>query len=528
VALRSPLKGKGEESLFPFFVFLISLLYGSLNFYLFSKLPEFRAPIPGSDTALYWFLGELGKEEGVLLPDFKNYFFSPIYAYLFVLFSHFGNSVSLASLFSLACYVLSSLLLFSVSRLIFKDSLTAFIGALLFTFYKPVAFYALLPLKTMFFILVFLSFLYFLLRESSFLSGVFAGLSILVEGMALPLVLVSLTYSLLKGRPSFRKFLVFLCGLSFILAPFSFRNLLVGGSLIPLSPVSGIHLYIGNNERATGIYRRVPGVRPNAFGHYFDAKEVAERESRRKLSDGEVNDFWKKKAISFIKENPKRFVLLYLDKLLLTFNRFEVPNNFNIYVVSELIPTLKYNLFDFSILFPLGLSGVILFLLREKRLNLLLLLLAVYPSVLSLFFITSRYRIVLVLFLIPYAAYLLRNLKELRKPPLKLTFILLSSLLAFKVSNLNFPQLQKKAMERAYVKRVFFASRIGDIERKLQATDSQMERKRLLLREARLFYLAGMKEVGNFLREKALSVKIKDVKQRRRAKNERAGDSQKE
>ncbi|RUM44230.1 MAG: hypothetical protein DSY35_02410 [Desulfurobacterium sp.] len=174
------------------------------------------------------------------------------------------------------------------------------------------------------------------------------------------------------------------------------------------------------------------------------------------------------------------------------------------------------------------LTGVILFLLREKRLNLLLLLLVVYPFVLSLFFITSRYRIVLVLFLLPHAAYLLRNLKELPRFPLKLALIFLSSFLAFKISNLTLPQLQKKAMERAYVKRVFFASRIGNIERKLQATDSQMERKRLLLREARLFYLAGMKEVGNFLREKALSVKIKDVKQRRRAKNERAGDSQKE
>ena len=490
-------------SLYPFLVVFLSFVYGALNLYFFSGLPEFRAPIPGSDTALYWYLGKLGREKGILFPEFKNYFFSPVYAYLFVFFSLLGNSVSIASIFSFLCYVLSSLLVYFLLELIFKDSLTALLGALLFIFYKPVAFYSLLPLKTMFFLLLFLSFLYFFHSKNFFLCGVCSALSFLLEGITLPLTFVSLIYAMLKRWLNIKTVLAFLCGFFLILAPFSLRNLLFKGSFFPLPPISGIHFYIGNNEKATGIYRRVNGIRPNAFGHYFDAKEVAERESHRKLSDQEVNDFWKRKAFSFIKENPKKFLLLYFNKFLLTFNGFEVPNNFNIYAVSEFVPTLKFNFFDFSILFPLGLAGVLLFLLKEKKLNLLIILLIIYPFILSLFFITSRYRILLVLFLIPYAAFFLRNLKTIFNRPLLFLFVIFVSFSALKVSRLDFPYIQKEVMKSSYERRVFYASRIAELEKR-----------RLYMKEARIFYLAGMKEVGSFLRAKALSAKIKNVKQK--------------
>ena len=493
------------------FVFFLSLLLGGVNFFFFSKLPEFKAPIPGSDTALYWFLGELAKERGLLFSDFNSYFFSPVYAYLFFIFSFLGNSVSVASLFSLGCFILSALLVFLVTELLFEDTTLAFIASFLFVLCKPIEFYSFLPMKTMFFILLLLLFLYCVLkslRSSSqflfFLSGFVAGIALEVEGLFLPILIVVLSYLFLKKELKLGKFFFVFIGMLVALTPFSLRNFLVAGSLNPISPLSGIHLYIGNNPKATGIYRSVSGIRPNAFGHYFDAKKVAEREEGRSLSDGEVNAFWRNKALLFVKENPEKFALLFLRKLLLSVNDFEIPNNFNMYVISQHIPPLKFNPLRFSVFFSLGVAGALLLLLKERRLNFMLVLLILYPFIISLFFITSRYRVIWIVFLVPFVAYLLGNFRWVLESYLRVLFLLVTVSSLFLLSKQDLFPLQKRIMEKSYAKRAFYAKLLTDINEKLRKGVSERERKKLLLKEARLFYIARMGEIGNFLREKAL------------------------
>ncbi len=493
-------------------VALAAVVWG-VNFYFFVRLPEFRAPIPGSDTALYWYIAKLIKADGVVLRQFHSYFFSPVYAILFYLFSLIGNSVSVASVFSGVCFVLSSLLIYYLAKRLF-DKKVAFLTSMIFILYKPVIFYSLLPIKTMFFIAALLLFLvvYQLMLEKDKIvfaisGGFLAGVLLLTEGLFLPLLVVLLLYLCFKAAVKSRC-LYFVVGIIVALMPVSIRNYAVSGAISPFSPVGGIHFFIGNNENATPFYRPVGGIRPNAFGHYFDALRVAENKLKKHLTDREANSFWLKEGLSFIMHHPDRFMRLYLKKILLSINNFEPPNNFLIYALEKYIPPLKKDFIDFSIVFALSLAGIVFFVAKYGKINFLMILALLYPFIVSLFFITSRYRIILPIFLMPFAAYfvfdMLNVIKERRFGLVALGLVVVIT--SFYVSRINLTKNIKGVFLMSYFRREYYTQGLANLEVKVKNAHNLKKKKYYLLREAGLLYRSGMEEIGDYLRNKAYSL----------------------
>jgi len=214
-----------------------------------------------------------------------------------------------------------------------------------------------------------------------------------------------------RGR-SFRRrvlpALLFCLGTAVVILPVTVRNIVVGGKMVLITAHGGETFYAGNNPRASGTYAPAPGVRPGTEWEHEDFRRLASRRVGRQLSLAESSSFWFGQAVDFIREQPGQYLRLQLRKFLLFWGPREIPDNRNFHFFRRLSIVLRLALLDFTILCPIALMGLIIGLKTWRRS--LLLYLQVFLSMISvlLFFVSARYRLTAVPFLILFAAYALR------------------------------------------------------------------------------------------------------------------------
>jgi hypothetical protein len=121
---------------------------------------------------------------------------------------------------------------------------------------------------------------------------------------------------------------------------------------------------------------------------------------------GESNGKLMKAIVPTLKthESPKSYFLMVWDKLHATFSWYEIPNNVNFYLYREYIPVLFLTFISFFLIVPLALTGIFLTIYKKINAWPLLLMFLVYMFPMIAFMVLSRYRIVLVPVLIPFAA----------------------------------------------------------------------------------------------------------------------------
>jgi len=175
----------------------------------------------------------------------------------------------------------------------------------------------------------------------------------------------------------------------------------------------GIHFYIGNNDDTEGVYKPVKGVRSTAIGHNLDAREIAERNSRRALTDREVNSYWISRGLYFIREHPLQWLALEGKKLFLLFNDYEVPGPDHFDLMRTRSPVLALPLPGFGLIAALGGLGIFLTWKQRKKTELLLLgFFFFYVLSLLLFFIRADYRMPLCIPLILFAGAAVERITE--------------------------------------------------------------------------------------------------------------------
>jgi len=481
---------------------ILSICLELLAIWKWSQTPFFTTPIPDSDVTLYWFLAKLIKDYGITIQEYPV-FFSLYYAYFYYFLSLLGNPVTLAILSNLIFYIISLILIILISKELFNNKIALLTG-IIFLLTKVFLFYSILPIKTMAFIAIFLGFLLAFIREKYLYAGFLGGLAGNIEGIFIPLFGMYLLYSGVKS--GIKKAVLLL--LSFLLA--SLPSLAVNYTKNRLSlsaPTSGIHFYIGNHERANGVYRKVKGIRPNAFGHYFDAKRVAERTTGRKLTPDEVNKFWFKKGLSFIVGHPVEAIKLYIRKILLFFNNYEIPNNFNLYFVSQKVPVINLLPVDFSTAVFWGFMGFLLSTaLRENKRELDIILL-LYPFLLSMFFITSRYRLIYYVPLIIYASYALHKLWgmwnitnkiQINKKKIPILIIFIFSTIMLGISKFSLIEGDRAGFYRVFKSKYHLTLKLKKILSKT-STSSQLEK------EAKIFSKAKMYEIAEYVQSRSIT-----------------------
>jgi tetratricopeptide (TPR) repeat protein len=207
-----------------------------------------------------------------------------------------------------------------------------------------------------------------------------------------------------------------LAGVVLLMLPIHIHNARMAQDFLPtMVSQGGVNFFIGNNPNSDGATAIVPGTRATWWGGYFDALQLAEEAEGHPLKASQVSTYWFKRGLQFMRDEPAKAARLMAKKLALFWGGQEIANNKDIYFFSARRPLTKLLIrpgaidLPFGLVAPLALAGMILaWRRREGRgAGLLALFVCSYMFGVILFFVNARFRLPVVPFLLPFAAYVL-------------------------------------------------------------------------------------------------------------------------
>jgi Tfp pilus assembly protein PilF/4-amino-4-deoxy-L-arabinose transferase-like glycosyltransferase len=202
--------------------------------------------------------------------------------------------------------------------------------------------------------------------------------------------------------------ILFTIGCVAAVTPITLRNYAVSNDFVLVSSNAGVNFYIGNNEKAEGIYMLPPESGLDNTRLYLSSREAAETATgRESLKPSEVSAFWTSQALDFFRERPGDALALLGHKFRLFWNHYEIPNHHNKYFLTiHYTPFLSVLFVGFKLVAPLAVMGIVLAVMTlaySAVMRLYLGFVVVYMVSLVPFFITARYRLPVVPFLIIFA-----------------------------------------------------------------------------------------------------------------------------
>jgi 4-amino-4-deoxy-L-arabinose transferase-like glycosyltransferase len=227
------------------------------------------------------------------------------------------------------------------------------------------------------------------------IAGMALGLLVLLRSNAALLVPV-VAWWLASGRVGWpcrvRTVAAFATGLTLLAGPMLARNL-VATQRSEGTSLWGIHFYIATNSNADGRYTFVEGIRDDAVGHLADARRIAERDTGRRLEPAEVSWYWFRRGMSFVRDEPLSYLALQARKARLVFVGFEEGSFGDGWSdMADRSVLLRFPVLTFGAICPLGVLGIWL-ALRDRRQEIVPVMLLVYVASLLPFFVTGRYRL---------------------------------------------------------------------------------------------------------------------------------------
>jgi len=346
---------------------------------------------------------------------------SPLYPYFVAaIYKPFGISFTLLFLVQVLLGSATCVLIYRLTRALSRDGpYPALLAGLMTAGYGTFAFYDVTVLMTSLEVFLLCAAIVLLVSERSgrmvaLVSGALLGLAALGRPNLLlfaPVVFLWLVYRERNrgAARSWRSGTLFAVGCVIAIAPVSIRNYVVARDFVPISSSAGINLYIGNNPDADGHLSLPPGSGLDPSRLYDTSRAIAqEHTGRGDMKPSQVSRYWTGKAIEFIGHSPGAAARLVWKKFALFWNHYEIPNVYNkYYVASRFVPMLRWLFVSFGLIAPLALIGIVLSLRKRDWGSpgglyagfVLIYMLSVLP-----FFVTARYRIAVVPFLIVFAA----------------------------------------------------------------------------------------------------------------------------
>jgi tetratricopeptide (TPR) repeat protein len=195
-------------------------------------------------------------------------------------------------------------------------------------------------------------------------------------------------------------------GVAIILFPVALRNRLVGGEWHLTTSQFGPNLYIGNNPNADGTYSALREGRGTPEYERRDAIDLAEAATGRRLTPGEVSTFWVREAVKFVQSEPGAWLTLMARKAALVWNRTEFVDTESQASYEEWSPLLRGLAYvgHFGVLVPLAVLGVLATWHHRSRLGAYYAMAITYAAAVVMFYVSARYRLPLVPFLILFAS----------------------------------------------------------------------------------------------------------------------------
>lgn len=183
--------------------------------------------------------------------------------------------------------------------------------------------------------------------------------------------------------------------------PAGLANLRASGETIPFTYNLGYNLYVGNNPDADGTYVDITrgsipvplaGTSPTTGGA-LDGRAFVLASTGRRLSPAESSGYWAGLAAGFVRQHPLRAARLAGRKLLLLWNREEIPQIESMASFARTAGPLGLPVVgSFGFMAMLGLAGVAWAARRGAAERWLVGYLTLLACALLPFFVTDRYR----------------------------------------------------------------------------------------------------------------------------------------
>lgn len=339
---------------------------------------------------------------------------TPFYPYfLAVIYSITGESLDAVRLIQNAVGLGTIVLIYLTAEIMFNRR-AAFFAAVAAALYGPLYLHAnLLLVETVKVFFLMLSF-YLLITAPEkkniqrwFASGISLGAAMLCRPTDGFVVGVALLWIFLIAVKTFslrlRAASALLAAVMLIVLPVTIRNYSVSKEFIPITSNGGLNFYLGNNPKAVGVYYNVDGL---DLANDPDGRVFLETTQGRNFTAGEASSFWMTEALNFVTSQPANFITLVGLKGLLFFHYKEIGQlGYNYYFISQnAVPALGY-LITFVLLFPFSVAGIVALRTEWKKYFLLYGFLAAQILAVILFFVTDRFRLSSIPFLILFAGY---------------------------------------------------------------------------------------------------------------------------
>lgn len=347
----------------------------------------------------------------------EPYFRAPLYPYFVsVVYRVFGRDPLAVIVVQMLLGAASAGLMFGFCRRLFGTK-AAWAGAALFIGYWPLTYFEgemLLPAVVILLDIALLFAVVDAMRSTrprpALIAGLVLGLGAITRPnilIVLPVVAVVLAACAPAGRV--RRLGALALGAMLVIAPVTMRNLFVGHDFVPIAWQGGGNFYIGNNPESNGSRAVIPGTRADWWGGIDDWRRIARKAEGHDLKPSEISGYWYRRGFAFLAHDPGAAARLYLRKLRLLLGNGEVSNQAQMYFVRGRSPVLARLPVNFALVLALAAVGLVAlvrssgFSWRDPRL-LPYAAAAAYAVSVLLFFVSSRHRLPVAVFLIPGAA----------------------------------------------------------------------------------------------------------------------------
>lgn len=414
------------------------------------------------------------------------YFRPPFYPYfLSVIYRVFGHSQLAPRIIQMLIGILSCGILFLLARKIF-DNLIAFIAGLLMAFYWAFVFFE-KELREVTLLVFFLPLLLLWMIKTYekpniprfILCGLLLGCIIITRPnflLFIPLAVGWLFYYI-KLKEKRKKYLyigIFILCTILPISAVTLRNVTKGKDFVLISSNMGINLYVGNNPTATGNTIALPPEIPlfrNAFMYEKIVKYVESVEGR-KLKHSEVSSYFVREALEYMTNNPTRTAYLVFKKAVMFLGGIEIPSERDLVAGKNKSWVLKIIPLNFALVFSLALVGMIFYfyttinIKRDKKAEkppgsekaafryviLVLLLVGIYYVSYFPFFVTSRFRMSIIPFILIFAAYIIYQIyKQIAQKRISIGIMIIGAvILVYILNSVNYFGYQRNLAKAEY------------------------------------------------------------------------------
>lgn len=313
----------------------------------------------------------------------------------------------------LAVYIIQAILsvfcLFLINRITSRlwNERVGLVALILSALYVPFIGYSGIILSEILFLFFLLVSVYYGLRAiqtgamlSVILSGVASALAALTRSISLLLpiciVLLLMIYFPRKvfTKASMSRILIFFIAMFLTISPWTIRNYMDTKEFVLIDSISGLNMLIGNNEYATGFFT-------TKVWETEGWKEAHQPHNNLPQADR----IMKQHALQWIQEHPNDFLQLTLKRFDLYFDKktdwFTEDYGWNNILFNKMNFEAHYHEF----LFICFIMGLLLIRKRQPQLVFLALIVLYFIGINSLFYVSPRYRLPAMPFMLMYCSY---------------------------------------------------------------------------------------------------------------------------